>query len=427
LPRKFFYSTFLRLLASSLKIVFERIVFGAGILVLRGASTDGTFWIFCRFELSSRRPEAILSAMKVPLLDLAAQFRAVEADLREALDRVLVSQQYVLGPEVQALEAEIAEFSGVKHAVGVSNGSDAIVASLMAMNIGPGDEVIVPAFTFFATAGSVLRVGARPVFVDILEDTFNIDPEALDAAVTDKARAVIPVHLYGQCADMDRIMAIADRYRLSVIEDAAQAIGSAYRDWHPGSFGNAGTLSFYPTKNLSAIGDAGMVLTNDDKLADELRVVRLQGQTSSYEHARSGANFRIDGIQAAALRVKLRWLDRWNQNRRDNAARYDEGLSDAEVITPPVNNGCLHVYNLYTIRSQKRDELRAYLNDAGIGSGVYYPIPLHLQAAFRDLGYKTGSLPVAEQAANEVLSLPIFPEMTREQQDYVIETVKRFK
>ncbi|UCD28677.1 MAG: DegT/DnrJ/EryC1/StrS family aminotransferase [Planctomycetota bacterium] len=365
--------------------------------------------------------------MKVPLLDLAAQFRTVEAELREAIDRVLVSQQYVLGPEAQALEAEIAEFCGAKHAVGVSNGSDAIVAALMALNIGPGDEVIVPAFTFYATAGSVERVGAKPVFVDILADTFNIDPDAIPDAVSDKTRAIIPVHLYGQCAEMDRIMAVADRHKLAVIEDAAQAIGAEYNGKGAGNFGNAGTLSFYPTKNLSAIGEAGMVLTNDAKLADELRCVRLQGQTSSYEHARLGANFRIDGIQAAALRVKLSWLNQWNENRRKHAARYNEGLQNSVVITPPVNEACKHIYHQYTIRSPKRDKLRAHLNDAGIGSGVYYPIPLHLQPAFIGLGYKRGSMPVAEQASEEVLSLPVFPEMTAEQQDYVIETINQFK
>ncbi|MHC4443224.1 MAG: DegT/DnrJ/EryC1/StrS family aminotransferase [Planctomycetota bacterium] len=364
--------------------------------------------------------------MKVPLLDLSAQFRTVEAELRAAIDGVLESQQYVLGPEAQALEAEVADFCGVEHAVGVSNGSDAIVSALMALNIGPGDEVIVPAFTFFATAGSVARVGAKPVFVDILEDSFNMDPSGLAGAVTDKTRAIIPVHLYGQFADMERILSIAAEHGLAVIEDSAQAIGAMYHGRPACSFGTAGILSFYPTKNLSAIGEAGMVLTNDGRLADELRTVRLQGQISSYEHARIGANFRIDGIQAAALRVKLRWLNQWNQDRRENAARYDEGLQGADVTPPPVLEDCRHVYNLYTIRSPKRDALRQHLSDSGIGSGVYYPIPLHLQKAFSDLGYQRGSLPVSERAAEEVLSLPIFPEMTVEQQDYVIETIKRF-
>jgi len=364
--------------------------------------------------------------MKVPLLDLAAQYKSVENEIRQAIDRVLDSRQYVLGPEAEALEAEVAELLGVKHAIGISNGSDAIVAALLACNIKPGDEVIVPAFTFFATAGSVALLGAKPVFVDILPDTFNMNPQAVAEAITDKTKAIVPVHLYGQCVDLESILSVANQHGLAVIEDAAQAIGATYQGQSVGCFGQAATLSFYPTKNLSALGDAGMILTDDAAMAEELRIVRLQGQTSSYEHSRLGGNFRIDGLQAAALRVKLRQLTKWNEARRQHAARYDQALQDTNVTTPPVRSDCHHVYHQYTIRSPKRDELRTQLNEAGIGTGVYYPIPLHLQPVFKDLGYKSGSLPVAEQAAQEVLSLPIYPEMTVEQQDYVIECIARF-
>ena len=364
--------------------------------------------------------------MKVPFLNLGAQYRSVEADLRAAIDRILSTHIYVLGPEVQALENEVAALCNVRCGIGVSNGSDAIVAALMALDVGPGDEVIVPAFTFFATAASVSRVGAKPVFVDILPDTFNIDPAAIEAAITGRTRAIIPVHLYGQCADMARIMAIADKKGIAVIEDAAQAIGATFNDRPSCSFGRAGTLSFYPTKNLSAIGEAGMVLTDDEKLAETLRIVRLQGQGSTYEHIRLGANFRMDAIQGAALRVKLTKLAEWNHKRRTNAARYDAALDGSVVTPPPVDPRCQHVYHQYTVRCAKRDPLRAYLADAGVSCAVFYPTPLHLQPCFRELGYKPGALPVAEQAGKEVLSLPIFPEMTEEQQKYVIEAIKSF-
>jgi dTDP-4-amino-4,6-dideoxygalactose transaminase len=364
--------------------------------------------------------------MKVPLLDLAAQFRTVEADVRAGIDRVLRTQGYVLGPEVEALEAEVAKVCGVAHGIGVSNGSDAIVAALMALDVGHGDEVIVPVFTFFATAASVSRVGARPVFVDIQADTFNVDPDAIAKAISPRTKAIIPVHLYGQCADMDRILAVADRHGIPVIEDAAQAIGATYKGRPACCFGKAGTLSFYPTKNLSAIGEAGMVMTNDAKLAATLRVVRHQGQTSEYEHGRIGANFRISAIQAAALRAKLPHLAEWNAGRARNAARYDEALRGASVITPPKDPNCGHIYHQYTIRSPRREELRLKLTEAGVGAKIFYPIPLHMQPCYRSLGYKAGDFPVAEKAAQEVLSLPVFPEMTAEQQNHVIETIRQF-
>jgi dTDP-4-amino-4,6-dideoxygalactose transaminase len=365
--------------------------------------------------------------MKVPFLDLKAQYHSVKNELHEAVNRVLESQKYVLGPDVQALEAELADLCGVRHGVGVSNGSDALLAALMALDLKPDDEVIVPPFTFFATAASVLRAGAKPVFADILPDTFNIDPQAVEKAVSPKTKAILPVHLYGQSADMDPILKIAAEHNLAVIEDAAQAIGAQYKDRPTCSMGTTGTLSFYPTKNLSAVGEAGMVLTDDDKMAETLRIIRLQGQVSSYEHARLGANLRMDGIQAAALRVKFKRLQEWNTRRQENAARYDEALADTAIQTPVVRDDCHHVYHQYTVRTPKRDELKNFLQDSEIASSVFYPIPLHLQPCFEYLGYKKGDLPEAEKASQEVLSLPIFPEMTTEQQNYVIETLRNFK
>ncbi len=364
--------------------------------------------------------------MKVPMLDLRAQLLAVEPELRSAVDAVITSGIFILGPEATALESEIAALSRTRHGIGVSNGSDALVAALLALDIGEGDEVIVPTFTFFATAGSVSRVGGKPVFVDIQPDTFNICPDAVAAAITPRTRAIIPVHLYGQCADMAPILDLARRHHLAVIEDAAQAIGAS-RDGTPaGSFGDAGTLSFYPTKNLSAIGEAGMVLTGSDDLAEKLRIIRDHGMKPQYHHHRIGANFRLDAIQAAALRVKLKRLQGWNDARRARAARYDAAFQSTDVVAPPVRPGCHHVYHQYTVRVDQRDALRAALTESGVASGIYYPIPLHLQPCFADLGGSPGQFPAAERACAEVLSLPIFPEMTEQQQDHVIASILRF-
>jgi len=364
--------------------------------------------------------------MKVPMLNLAAQYEAVHAEVREAIDRVLESQAYILGPEVEALEQEIAELCGVPHAIGVSSGTDAILATLMALGIGPGDEVIVPTFTFFATAGCVARLGARPVFVDVLPETYNINPEAVEAAVTPRTKAIIPVHLYGQCARMDRVMAIADRHGLAVIEDAAQALGAAYDGRPAGSFGTAGTFSFYPTKNLSAMGEAGMIVTRDEALARKLRSIRDHGQNPRYYYHHIGGNFRLDGIQGAILRVKLKKLTDWNEARRRNADRYDRALKGTSIVPPMTEARCRHVYHQYTVRSPRRDALQQHLAEAGVGSAVYYPLCLHQQPCFASLGYKEGDCPVAEQAAREVLSLPISPELTESQQDYVIEALQKF-
>ena len=369
---------------------------------------------------------AILARMKVPLIDLTPQVRATEAELREAIERVLGSRAYILGPEVESLEGEIAATCGVRHGIGVSNGSDALVATLTALGVGADDEVVVPVFTFFATAGAVARVGARPVFVEIEPETFNIDPDALADVITERTRAIIPVHLYGQCAPMDRITSIAGERGIPLIEDAAQAIGATYRDRPACSLGTAATLSFYPTKNLSAIGEAGMVLTDDDDLADRLRSIRNHGQGERYEHHWLGGNYRMDGIQAAALRVKLHGLADWTRQRRELAARYDEALGDGCVTTPVVRDDCGHVYHQYTIRSRQRDALRKHLADAGIGTGIYYPLPLHRQPCFAYLGCPADAFPVADRASREVLSLPIFPGLTADQQGHVIESTRAF-
>lgn len=364
--------------------------------------------------------------MKVPLLDLAAQYREVEAEIRQAIHRVLDSQAYVLGPEVAALETEVAALCGVPHGIATSSGTDAILASLMAMGIGPGDEVIVPTFTFFATAGCVTRVGARPVFVDVLPDTFNIDPAAVEAATTSRTRAIIPVHLYGQCADMDRLDEIARKRGLKIIEDAAQAIGAKFRGKPAGALGNACALSFYPTKNLSAMGDAGMIVTPDGDLAQKLKFTRDHGQNPRYFYHFIGGNFRMDGFQGAVLRVKLKRLAAWTAARQSRAARYDRELQGTSVAVPPVDSRCEHVYHQYTVRCDRRDALQKHLADAGVGAAVYYPLPLHLQPCFANLGYKEGACPVAEKAAKEVLSLPVSPEMNDEQQSHVIATIRGF-
>jgi dTDP-4-amino-4,6-dideoxygalactose transaminase len=364
--------------------------------------------------------------MKVPMIDLSRTHQALFSELRLAMDRVLSTSGFILGPEVEALEAEVAAFCSVRHGVGVGSGTDALLATLMALDVGPGDEVIVPAFTFFATAGVVARVGARPVFVDIEPDTFNMDPSAMQAALTERTRAIIPVHLFGQCADMDRILPAAEKRGVPVIEDTAQAIAATCRGRPACSFGKAAALSFYPTKNLSAIGEGGMVLTDDEELAATLRCVRNHGQGKQYEHHRIGGNFRLDGLQGAALRVKLRRLPEWTQMRRELACRYDGGLADSSVTPPPVRPECVHVYHQYTVRSPRRDALRAHLNEAGIGAGVFYPIPLPHQPCFAYLGHRQGEFPVAERATAEVLSLPVFPGMTRQEQDYVMETIRSF-
>jgi dTDP-4-amino-4,6-dideoxygalactose transaminase len=365
--------------------------------------------------------------MKVPLLDLIAQYATIKDELAPAIDEVMESQYFINGPAVKELEAAVAEYSGCKAAVGVSSGTDALLASLMALGIGCGDEVITTPFTFFATAGSIWRAGAKPVFVDIEPDTFNIDPAKIEAAVTDKTKAVMPVDLFGQVADMDAILAIAGEHDLAVIEDAAQAIGAESKDRKAGSMGTVGCFSFFPSKNLGGLGDGGMVVTQDEALAKRLAMCRGHGGRDKYHNEFVGGNFRLDTLQAAALLVKLRHLDDWSAGRRANAARYDEFFADFEpVVTPVIRDGNVSIYNQYVIRVPKRDELQAFLKAQDVGTAVYYPVSLHQQECFADLGGAAGDFPESEKAAAEVLAIPIYSELTDEQIVFVVSKIKEF-
>jgi dTDP-4-amino-4,6-dideoxygalactose transaminase len=366
----------------------------------------------------------------VPLLDLSGQYAPLRADILAAITRVCDSQRFILGPEVDAFEAEMAAMIGVKHAVAVSSGTDALLAVLMALGIGPGDEVITPTYSFFATAGCVCRVGATPVFVDVDPVTFNADPAAIERAITPRTRAILPVHLYGLCADMDRIEAIAAKAGVPVIEDAAQAIGARLGDRQAGAIGRAGCFSFFPSKNLGAFGDAGLVTTNDAALAHELVLVRNHGAEPKYHHSRIGGNFRIDALQAAVLRVKAPHLAAWTDGRRRNADRYRElfteaGLSD-RVQLPVEPAGLTHIYNQFVIRVAERDDLRAHLAQQRIGTEIYYPVPFHRQECFASLVRPTDRFPVADEAANTSIALPIYAELTLEQQRHVVASIATF-
>jgi dTDP-4-amino-4,6-dideoxygalactose transaminase len=378
--------------------------------------------------------------MKVPLLDLKAQYAIIKDDIRRAVDEVMESQYFILGPKVEELEKRVASYSETKYAVGVSSGTDALLAALMAAHVGPGDEVITSPFTFFSTAGVIARLGARPVFVDIDPVTYNIDPGKIEAAVTPRTKALIPVHLFGQCADMDPIMESAGNHNLVVIEDAAQSIGAEYKGRKAGSVGHIGTFSFFPSKNLGGFGDGGMIVTQDETLHEMLHILRVHGSKPKYFHKVVGGNFRLDALQAAVLLVKLGHLDAWSQKRRENAGFYDRtfaasGLVESGHLTRPVSvykesgDRNHHIYNQYTIRTGNpahRDPLRAFLGENGIGTEIYYPLPLHIQECFRDLGYKAGDFPATEAAAACVLSLPIYPELTEGQQNYVVEKILEF-
>jgi len=387
--------------------------------------------------------------MDIPMLDLRAQYAAIREEVDERVFQVLSTQQFILGAEVMALEEEIAKLSGTRFAVGVSSGSDALIISLMALGIGPGDAVITTPFTFFATAGAIARLGARTIFCDIDPDTYNIDPERLEEVLRrlKKARrlapvkALLPVHLYGQVADMDRIMKLAGEFELPVVEDAAQAIGSEYPSKtgvrRAGAIGTLGTLSFYPSKNLGGYGDGGMVLTSSGRLAKTLKVLRVHGGAGKYYYRLLGGNFRLDALQAAVLRVKNRHLDDWQDKRRERAAYYDRkllasGLEEAGLIKAPLavyrESGArnFHTYHQYVIRARDRNRLQAHLKAQGIGTSIFYPLSLHQQKCFADLGYKRGDFPVSEKAAREVLALPIYPELTAEQQDYIVGGIKGF-
>ena len=363
----------------------------------------------------------------VPLLDLQAQYLPLRQPLLDALTRVADSQRFIMGPEVEAFEREVAAVVDVRHAIGVSSGTDALLAALMALGIGPGDEVVTSTFSFFATAGCIARVGAKPVLVDIDPDTFNLDVVAAARACTARTRALMPVHLFGQSADMSAVLALADEYNLKVIEDAAQAIGASDHGGKVGGIGNLGCFSFFPSKNLGGFGDAGLVTTNDDKLAHKVRLLRNHGMEPKYFHKTIGGNFRLDAIQAAVLRVKLPHLAGWTEGRRANAARYRQLFMDAGLVgtvrLPSERPDRFHIYNQFVIRVADRDALKQHLDAAGVGTEIYYPVPFHLQECFASLGYKQGDFPVAELAANEVLALPIYPELTAEQQQFVVEQI----
>ena len=355
--------------------------------------------------------ETIAPPMQVKLLDLQAQYAPLRDEIRAAIDAVCDSQALVLGPHVAAFEEHLADYCQTKHAIGVTSGTDALLVSLMALDIGPGDEVICPAFTFFATASCVSRLGARPVFVDVDPHTFNLDPGKIEAVVTPRTKAIIPVHLFGQMADLGAILPIAARHGLKVIEDAAQAIGAEQDGRRACSIGDLGCLSFYPTKNLGAFGDAGAVCTNDDALADRVRLLREHGMRPRYYYREIGGMFRIAALQAAVLDVKLKHLDSWHAARRRNAAAYDRLLAGSAVVTPVIESGNFSIYNQYVVRVQNRDALRSQLTARGVGNDVYYPLPLPEQECFADLGYRRGDFPVSEQASAEVLALPVYPEL----------------
>ena len=364
--------------------------------------------------------------ISVPLLDLKAQYATIRDEVRAAIDRVADSQYFIGGPEVEGLEHEVAEYSQCQFGIGVSSGTDALIVSLMAIGIQGGDEVITTPYSFFATAGCIVRVGARPVFVDIDPATFNIDPAGIAAAITDRTRAIIPVHLYGQMADMDPIMEVANQHGLYVIEDAAQAIGSEYRGRRAGAIGHLGCFSFFPSKNLGGFGDGGMVTSNDPDLAHRVRLLRNHGAEPKYYHKIIGGNFRLDALQAAVLRVKLKYLDDWSAGRQRNAATYRRLFAEtgiADLVMPVELPDRRHIYNQFVIRSSRRDAVMARLKEHKIGHEIYYPAPLHLQECFADLGYRAGDLPASERAAHETLALPIYPELTEAMQTGVVAVI----
>lgn len=375
--------------------------------------------------------------MEVSLLNLKRQYQSIKEGIDEAIKRVVESQYFIMGEEVKKFENEIADYCGVKYAIGVASGTDALLLSLRAAGVGDGenDKVITTPFTFFATVGAIVNAGGTPVFVDIDPETYNLDPEELkrlltsDSRLSTQIKALIPIHLYGQVADMDPIMEISERYGITVIEDAAQAIGAEYKHRKAGTIGDLGIFSFFPSKNLGGYGDGGMVITNDDELAEKVKNLRAHGSTKSYYHEMVGYNSRLDALQAAILSVKLSYLDEWSASREENARYYTEALSNIDAIIPPaVSNNCNHIYHQYTIRTTdgRRDELQRHLKEQGIGTKIYYPLPLHLQGCFKALGYKEGDFSVSEEASRQVLSLPIYPELKQEEMDYVVKQIRDF-
>ena len=373
------------------------------------------------------------------MLDLGRQFAQIRDEVLAAIERVCASQHFILGAEVEALEREVAAFVGAADAVGCASGTDALWLALLAVGVQPGDSVITTAFSFFASASAIVRAGARPVLLDVDPQTLNLDPAPVEAHLRagkpTQLRALLPVHLYGQCADMDAFERLAGEFQLAIVEDAAQAIGASWRDRRAGSLGTAAAFSFYPTKNLSAYGDAGLVTTNDPEFAAHMRRLRTHGSPRRYLHEELGWNCRLDAIQAAVLRVKLPYIEKWNQQRRDRAATYDRLLTQSGLTSGRANDPIRplgtsphthHVFHQYVIRAQRRDDLRQFLADRKIGAEIYYPIPIHLQPAFAYLGYRQGDLPESERAAREVLALPMFPELTEDEQQWVVENIADF-
>jgi dTDP-4-amino-4,6-dideoxygalactose transaminase len=364
--------------------------------------------------------------MTIPLIDLQAQYATLRDEVRAAIDRVFDTQQFVMSGEVQALEEEIARYSQTQFAIGCASGSDALLLALMSCGIGAGDEVITTPFSFFATASAIARVGARPVFVDIDERTYTIEPARIEQAITTRTKAIMPVHIYGQCADMDQLIALAGKHGIALIEDAAQAIGAEDKGRRAGSMGTIGCLSFYPSKNLGGAGDGGMLVTNDRDHAQRLCILRVHGEEKKYHHRLLGINSRLDALQAVVLRVKFPHLDTWTRERQRRAQQYEIMFADTGLtgkLKPPfVRRDGRHVFHQYVIRvgGGQRDHLREYLRANGILADVYYPVPLHLQKSFAYLGYKEGDFPIAEAAANETLALPVYPELTGQQQDFVV-------
>ncbi len=368
--------------------------------------------------------------MNIPLLDLKAQYQTIRTEILAAIEATCDEQGFILGPRVVALEQAIASYVGSRAAVGVASGSDALLLALMALGVKAGDEVITVPFTFFATAGAISRLGAKPVFIDIKPDTFNMDPALIERAITPRTKVIIPVHLFGLCAEMEHINQVARQRKIGVVEDACQAIGASRNRTHAGAWGDIACFSFFPSKNLGGFGDGGMATTNNQALADTIAMLRVHGSRVRYLHEAIGINSRLDSLQAAILLVKLKYLDQWAAGRRRNASRYDQLFRQANlldrVILPKVGSESTHVYNQYTIRVPKRDELRVYLKDKGIGTEVYYPLPMHLQNCYQDLGYQKGAFPVCERAAEEVLSIPVYAELSDDQAGYVVECVKKF-
>ena len=374
----------------------------------------------------------------VPLLDLKLQYASIRDEIDQAMAGVVATQGFVLGPVVESFENAIARHVGSDHAVGCASGTDALILALAALDLGPGDEVLTSPFSFFASASCAYRVGARPRFADIDPATFVLDPESVASAMGPRTRAILPVHLFGQCAPMDSLLEIAERHGVPVVEDAAQALGATYRSearaatLGAGAVGRSGCFSFFPSKNLGGFGDGGMIVTSDAEVAERLRLLRVHGGRQMYEHRYVGWNSRLDALQAAVLEVKLRHLDRWSEGRAANAARYDQWLAECDLVSPgrvqpPVRvEHSSHIFNQYTLRVERRDELRKHLSGSGIGCSVYYPVPLHLQECFRELGYREGSFPRAEQACREVISLPIYPELTEDQQRRVVSAIADF-